>query len=237
MAQRPKATRTSPRVLLLASVGFLVGAYALVLANRQPEADTVPAVRATPTPAESPDPVSAGPNRSLPEACNGLISGEAIWNDAYQAGFEATRRGDHEAAKLAMCQALAAVSNSPADDWRFAETLDELGLVFYRLRDYDTCVAVQGRAVAEILLAQGPDSPDVGKYVERLLFADEAWSSSDPGHMVIGLRKLKRDPYRIFGELDLIDWTPSARGRLQWLRAEYLKRENLLAASFLARAL
>ncbi len=219
----------SPRVLVLVSAGFLGAAYGLVLTNRHVEPPPTVEVAVSPTAAAA-TPV-AQPDRSLPRACVGLVSGEAIWNDAYQSGFQATRRGDHEAAKLSLCQALAAVQNSPADDWRFAETLDELGLVSYRQRDFETCVAMQGRAVAEILLAQGPDSPDVQMYIQRLIAAYKA------DGRITGFGRLRRNPYRIFGERDLIEWTPWMRQRLQWLRAEYLKREDMRAASYLGRVL
>ena len=55
-----------------------------------------------------------------------------------------------------MCLALVHAKNFAERDWRFAETLDELGLIYFMRGQFGESEKAQGAAVAELLLAAGP---------------------------------------------------------------------------------
>src|SRR5690242_17648123 len=105
---------------------------------------------------------SAAPaQRELPKECGDVArpepgDAERAWNEHYKAGFEAIEAGDPRTAHDAVCQALADSVGFGARDWRFAETLDELGYADYLLGDVPGSTVAQARAVGEALLALGP---------------------------------------------------------------------------------
>ena len=182
-----------------------------------------------------------GVARWVPEDCAGAESA-ASWNDAYRQGFVAIERGDAYAAQRRMCSALLAARVFDARDWRYAETLDELGRIAFDLGHYDRAERLQGAAIAEMLLAVGPHGEPLRDgetsaaspvredcrsglrvYTTRLGWIHERV----PGRLTV--EALARAPWRIFaaGYLPL---DAGLAARLEWLIARYLLEENLAAA-------
>ena len=190
--------------------------------------------------------------RWLPEACI-LALGErcvrpeadaevgegsdARWNHYYRLGVEAIHVKDLEGAEISFCHALVAAASFGPRDMRFAETLDELGLVRFLGGDYEGSEAMQGAAVAEMLLALGPPAEDlcetagkscessVGTYLTRL-----GWIFDRQGREG-ELEPLLRQPHRILAR----GYVPadSVRPRLDWLIGRYLLREDFATADWL----
>lgn len=195
--------------------------------------------------------LAQAPPRWVPERCIELEAGgdaapDAAWNEAYRRGIEATERGELALAEIEMCRALLAARGFGPRDWRFAETLDELGLVAYSARDFVLAESVQGAAIAEMLLAVGPHGEpfrDAGPsdqapirddcrsgvrvYTTRLGWIHER----SPARIVPS--ELERAPWRVFaaGYLPL---DADLAARLDWLISRYLLEENLEAADELS---
>ena len=186
------------------------------------------------------------PERWVPGRCLELLPAdtkvESSWNEAYRRGFNAIGRDEYDVAELEMCQALLAARRLGPRDWRFAETLDELGLIAFTLRDFELAEQVQGAAIAEMLLAVGPHGepfkgqeiseqspvrPDcrsgIGVYTTRLGWIHER----TPGRITTS--DLESAPWRVFpaGYLPL---DAQLAKRLDWLISRYLLEENLVAA-------
>ncbi len=165
-------------------------------------------------------------------------SDEARWNTLYRRGMTAFGSEDLEAARISFCSALEAAASFGPRDVRFAETLDELGLAAYLGEDYGLSEAMQGAAVAEMLLALGPPAADlaetaaesckssVATYMTRLGWIFERQGRG--GEIEI----LMREPYRILGR----GYVPfdSVLGRLDWLIAQYMLAEDFAAADWLS---
>lgn len=189
------------------------------------------------------------PERWVPEHClevpadvGTTSEAESRWNQSYRRGFRAVERGEYHVAEQEMCRALLAALRFGPRDWRYAETLDELGLIAFTLRDFDLAERVQGAAIAEMLLAVGPHGepfrdqeasdqapirPDcrsgVHVYTTRLGWIHEKTSGR------IDMSELESAPWRIFAAgylpLDI-----HLAERLDWLVSQYLLEENLPAA-------
>lgn len=165
-------------------------------------------------------------------------SDEARWNDAYRLGIAAISNRDLEAAEMHFCGALEFAGSFGLRDIRFAETLDELGLVSYLRGDDENAEAMQGAAVAEMLLAVGPPTADLAAAAEK------SCRSSVATYMVRLGWIFDRQGRR--GEIDLLLRKPdrilergyvpydSVRGRLDWLIAQYLLIEDFAAADRLS---
>lgn len=185
--------------------------------------------------------------RPLPASCRERVAvvrtaadggpAEAAWNRSYANGFRATGLGDWNRAELEFCQALEAARSFGPRDWRFAETLDELGLVYYSLGEYHDAEAAQGSAVAELLLALGPqdrrppdaaeavcDAADLEQYVVRLGWVWARQGRDDD------VETLRLRPYEIFGR-DYLPHDAALAARLEWLVSQYLRREDLDAVT------
>jgi hypothetical protein len=189
--------------------------------------------------------------RWLPEACTLALEGEgassssvdleesdeARWNRFYRRGIEALRSEALEAAEISYCRALEAARSFGPRDVRFAETLDELGLVSYLRGDDEGAEAMQGAAVAEMLLALGPPTEDL------VATAETSCRSSVATYMVrLGW---VFDRQGRGGEIDPLLWQPylilgkgyvpsdSLFGRLDWLISQYLLIEDFAAADWL----
>ena len=167
------------------------------------------------------------------------------WNDSYRRGFRAIEGNDYFVAETEMCRALLAARDFDARDWRFAETLDELGLIAFELRDFELAERMQGAAIAEMLLAVGPpgeplrehggvnDSvirPDcrsgIRVYTTRL-----GWIlDRTPGRTTTA--ELESAPWRIF-EAGYLPQDADLARRLDWLVSQYLLQEELTAAEAL----
>ena len=170
---------------------------------------------------------------------------ERSWNRAYRRGFRAIGRGEYDVAEREMCQALVAAQGFGPRDWRFAETLDELGLIAYEMGDLELAERMQGAAIGEMLLAAGPYGEpleDLGKSGRSVIRPDCA-----SGLRVYTERLgmiLERSRGRTTTDaIRLRPWSVFAAGyipldfrladRLEWLVSQYLLEENLDAADAL----
>jgi len=186
----------------------------------------------------------------LPSRCRSLLlvaeaageagaadSAEERWNLHYRRGYGSIEEQDLETAEGSLCLALDAARAFEARDLRFAETLDELGLVAYLRGDDALAEAMQGAAAAEILLALGPPARDqsaeekdrcghtFATYLGRLGLVFER-----QGRAAL-LDELRRAPYLVLG----MGYVPAQalEGRLDWLISRYLLAEDLAAADWL----
>ena len=177
-------------------------------------------------------PAATSPRRHVPPECAGALASldvpeadrEAEWNLRYSETYRsAAGEGPIDDGVARACAALALSAGFDARDWRFAETLDELGLIQYERGSYEESARAQGMAAAEILHAKGPAAPEVGTYVGRLgmpmgrLGRDEEHAA------------LQAAPHRLLLE----GWVPldsALAPRLDWLIGDYLRLENLPAA-------
>ena len=157
-------------------------------------------------------------------------SAEASWNKHYKDGHNATRRGDYNQAEREMCLALKQAQNFDARDWRFAETLDELGLIYFMQEQYGEAEKAQGAAVAELLLAAGPTTMretrtrKVSMFIQRL---GRVYSKQDRNDLTT---KILDYPYKIYQQ-EYIPLDLNLIKRLGWLVSEYLGAENLTASN------
>ncbi len=193
------------------------------------------------------------PQRWTPEHCHEYPAMKAParddaakhWNDSYRRGFRAIERGEYDVAEREMCGALIAAREFGPRDWRFAETLDELGLIAFQLRDFELAERMQGAAIAEMLLAVGPHGepqeelgesrrsvirPDcasgVRAYTDRLGWIYER----SPG--LTTTEAIRSEPWGIFA-VGYIPLDGGLASRLNWLVSQYLLEENLDAADTL----
>ena len=182
--------------------------------------------------------------RQLPTSCETLVEFqqvglfdvpedrlEASWNRYYRDGQAAITRGDLQAALQNQCFALSQSRGFDESDWRYAEALDELGRIHYLLEDYNASEEAQGAAVAELLLAVGPDdqgppSRNVDLFIERLGLVYAQQGRSDL------TQRLLNAPYLIF-ELGYLPFDRTLAQRLDWLASEYLGLEDFPAADAL----
>jgi len=198
--------------------------------------------------AEEPSPATSP--RWLPDTCLPLLdlaaargesggdeSPETWWNRHYRAGWVAVEAGDVETAERSFCQALDVARFFGPRDFRFAETLDELGLVNYIRGDDSRAEAMQGAATAEILLALGPPADDltqeqtdlcsssVATYLTRLGWIFDRQGRSGQ------IEPLRKTPYLILAGGYI---PPKALAtRLDWLISRYLLAEDMAAADWL----
>ena len=193
------------------------------------------------------------PQRWAPEHCLDYIDAEGpagdaaeeTWNDSYRRGFRAIERGEYDVAEREMCRALFAARGFGPRDWRFAETLDELGLIAFQLRDFQVAERMQGAAIAEMLLAAGPHGEpldDLGEsgrsvirpdcasgvrvYTDRLGWVFER----SPGRTTT--EAIRSEPWSVFA-VGYVPLDARLASRLDWLVSQYLLEENLDAADAL----
>jgi len=164
------------------------------------------------------------------------------WNDAYLHGLRAIENGEYDVAEAEMCRALIAAREFGPRDWRFAETLDELGLIAFQLRDYELAERLQGAAIAEMLLAAGPQGeplrdldpeshPQIREncrsgiraYTTRLGWIHERVRGGTT------TEELTQAPWRVFAA-GYVPLDSRLARRMEWLVAQYLLQENLAAA-------
>ena len=190
--------------------------------------------------------------RDVPEACRQTVvpslesdapgaTADARWNAHYLAALDAFFAEDWEFAERHFCAALVPAKDFGPRDWRFAETLDELGLVSFMNGNLERAEIMQGAAVAEMLLALGPDAAEV----ESSNTARQGRLSSVP----IYLGRLNF-LYTRMGKPELAVETEAAthriltRGyvaldadlarRLDWLISRYLLAEDFATARWLS---
>lgn len=175
--------------------------------------------------------------RQIPAECGSASApaaeeAEGSWNEHYRVGHESIEKGDLDQAQASICGALAAAAGFGPRDWRFAEALDELGLIHYMRGDDERSIATQAGAVAEMLLARGPYEssgasrpcePSVELYAARLGYPLTRSGRADEATSVAAA------PYRVF-TTSLVAVGREFAQRLPWLVSEYLGREDLAAA-------
>lgn len=190
----------------------------------------------------------AGELQRLPDSCRdlgvselevglSLAAAEERWNDDYRQGWQELEKGELDLAERSYCEALLSAMVFPDADIRFAETLDELGLVYFQSGEFAKSEAAQGAATAEILLALGPTAPgqtpeekqqyssSLEIYLGRL-----SWIYTTIGR-ASEIAELEAHPYRILGRGYLPDHRIASR--LDWLISRYLLAENIQAADWL----
>ncbi|HXV76693.1 MAG TPA: hypothetical protein VD788_10270, partial [Candidatus Polarisedimenticolaceae bacterium] len=152
---------------------------------------------------------------------------------------------DYALAESEMCRALYAASGFGPRDWRFAETLDELGLIAFRLRDYEVAERLQGAAIAEMLLAVGPHgeplADDDGS--KRVAIRPDCRSGIEVYTRRLGWIHEHVEPSVTISEIRDAPWVVLTAGyipldaasvhRLDWLVSQYLLVENVAAAELL----
>lgn len=101
------------------------------------------------------------------------------WEVHFKTAQQAVHEKDFELAERELLAAEQLARLFPAGDKRLAETLDDMGLVYFSMGDPAKAMEVQGRAVAALLLSQGPNDPELDVYIQRFAWAHrEAKSDS-----------------------------------------------------------
>ena len=146
------------------------------------------------------------------------------WLEHYRGGWAAIEEQDFLEAETRLRRALAAAQTFKDLDRRYAETLDDLGLVYVKLGNFQMAEKMQGRAVGELMLSAGPWDRRIGLFIDRLGSIYQQLGKQD------AIEALKEKPYLIF-EKDYI--LPNARlaKRLDGLMADYRIAQNQTAAN------
>ena len=93
------------------------------------------------------------------------------WEKLYKKGTDYIYLGKPERAVEPLSEAAKIAVDFPAGDRCLAETYDDLAQAYFRMKDYEEAEAAQGKAVAALVLAKGPDARDLSIFVERFGFA------------------------------------------------------------------
>lgn len=120
---------------------------------------------ATPTPVAA---VDAIPRDDTRWQSHFLLAGEAIGLKDWVRAEGELREAHREALLF------------PAHDKKLAETLDDLGLVYFSQGRLEDAVRVQGQAVASLLLARGPSEPELQLYIQRYQWAVKQLDTQPP---------------------------------------------------------
>ena len=150
------------------------------------------------------------------------------WHDHHQQGWTAIQRQDFTAAEQHLLAALAIAEHFDSCDRRLAETLDDLGLVYFSLNNDHQAELMQGRAVGELLLAKGFRDPDLPTYATRLGYIFARQDRRDD------LPPLDRQPYRIL-ELGYLLENLRLAKRIDALIYEYERVDDQEAVDYLSR--
>lgn len=185
--------------------------------------------------------------RWLPETCQTLLDvagrpaepgADSSWNDHYREGLAAFKIEDFEQAERSFCRALDTARSFGPRDIRFAETLDELGLVRFMSGDFEAAERLQGAAATEMLLARGPSPGDLRRQAEKSCLSSLAtylirlgWIYDQQGRGD-KINALLDNPHLIIAEA----YVPAAslRPRLDWLISQYLLLEAFDTADWLS---
>lgn len=89
------------------------------------------------------------------------------WADHYAIAQQFLEEKKYKAAKSELLTAHMIAVLLPAGDKSLAETLDDLGQVYFRMGKPGRAREYQGRAVAALLLAGGPQDPELDLYIKR----------------------------------------------------------------------
>ena len=182
--------------------------------------------------------VETAVRRRLPAECGiaaaatlDPLDAERAWNTLYREGHEAIEEGDLETGRQRICAALAHAAGFGPRDWRFAETLDELGLIHFLQADDEASIAAQSLAVAEMLLAEGPRAPGyrAGACASATSYAARLAHPLRRVDRAAEAASIEAAPYRVF-TLGLVPVDRALADRLGWLISEYLAVEDMEAA-------
>lgn len=94
-----------------------------------------------------------------------------LWAELMRQGNEAMKGNDFQAAELRFKEALAQAELFPAFDDKMAETLDDMGLLYFQTGQLERCLETQRSAVAALVLAAGPQDSRCRLFLERLHYA------------------------------------------------------------------
>ena len=95
------------------------------------------------------------------------------WQQNFSQSFEAIRQGDFDKAERHLGEARALAADFPAGDRSLAETYDDMGLLYYKTQRIEDCKRAQASAITALLLAGGPDDPELSLYIDRLAYVSE----------------------------------------------------------------
>jgi tetratricopeptide (TPR) repeat protein len=95
----------------------------------------------------------------------------ARWEELYKLGNEQIHDRQMKEAIESLSQAAEIATQLPAGDHRVAETFDDLGLAYYQSKELEKAKLAQGKAVAALLLSQGPEASDLNIFLERYGYA------------------------------------------------------------------
>ena len=179
-------------------------------------------------------PVAQGLPRELAQPGSATAGGlsdasrNRLWYALYDDAWEAIRNEDYALASKILQTALAHAEHFDTSDRRLAETLDDLGLVYFQLNNDFTAEMMQGRAVSELLLARGPGDPHVAVFITRLGMIYKRQGRSDT------IAALQEKPYQIF-ELGYVVEDARLARRLDALAYEYHRAGGADASEYLTR--
>ncbi|MGE0488990.1 MAG: hypothetical protein AB7S38_07215 [Vulcanimicrobiota bacterium] len=108
------------------------------------------------------------------------------WKQHFSQSFEAIRQEDYARAERHLEQARALAVDFPANDRSLAETYDDMGLLYYKTQRLEQCRQAQVSAITALLLAGGPEDPELELYLDRF------------GYVAGDISDLKEVPARIF---------------------------------------
>lgn len=89
------------------------------------------------------------------------------WEHHYERAQRAIQEREFVFAEGELLEAERISRSFPAHDDRLAESLDDLGLVYFSLSKPKLAMQAQGRAVSALLLAKGPSASELSIYIER----------------------------------------------------------------------
>lgn len=149
------------------------------------------------------------------------------WHVSHQDGWEAINRKNYRLAEKHLLLALQHAEDFESTDRRLAETLDDLGLVYFQLGNDYLAEQMQGRAATELLLTRGPSDPDIALFLTRLGYIFNR--RGDPQ----SIEPLKEQPFTIF-ELSYTSHDEKLAVRLDALIYEYERAGQDQAAEYLS---
>jgi tetratricopeptide (TPR) repeat protein len=151
---------------------------------------------------------------------------EKLWEEHFGMAGLALKDNDFESARQHLEKARALAVDFPPGDRRLAETLDDLGLVYFSMGKPEQAAQIQGSAVAALLMSSGPDDPDLTIYMERYGWAvtKAAGNSSPP---------TPKEPYRFIADHATGASNQRMVEELKALEAAYWKSGDRVASDFL----
>lgn len=145
------------------------------------------------------------------------------WGKLYKKGTDYIYLGKPERAVEPLSEAAEIAAGFPVGDRCLAETYDDLAQAYFRMKEFKEAEAAQGKAVAALVLADGPDARDLSIFVERFGFATHQSINPEgfPAYTLIGThtpyegarlereRELLINSYRQRGDLQAVEYLQS----------------------------